>query len=172
MCGVQECVADRDRDVEAARAEARLVQASLEQQLRRVESELTACQDARRRLEVAAATAAAPAPSPRPLPNGHRRNGAGGAAAAPGVRESLSLDDLHRASGAGESGGGAGGKANTPYVRGVVMKLLGAIAEGRASDRDALLPVVGMLLGASPQDCEKLQQAFNGSTLYEMLGYK
>lgn len=171
VCVVQECMADRDRDVQAAKAEARLVQSSLEQQLKRVESELTACQDSRRRLEAAAAAAAAPAPpgrSPR-QPNGrHAPPGAGGASSA-GVRESLSLDDLHRASSAAEGGGSA---PSAPYVRGVVMKLLGAIAEGRASDRDALLPVVGMLLGASPAECEQLQHAFNGSTLYEMLGYK
>ena len=61
---------------------------------------------------------------------------------------------------------------STPYVRGVVMKLLAAIAGGRATERDALLPAVGMLLGASPQECEQLQQAFSGSTVYEMLGYK
>lgn len=85
---------------------------------------------------------------------------------------SISLDDLKRASkfGAvprgGATGGSTEGSIDVPYLRNLLMKLLESIAAGKANERDALLPIVGMLVGASPGECDSLKQLFVSKMLW------
>jgi hypothetical protein len=100
--------------------------------------------------------------------NGHGNAISAGALSAT-ADVSISLDDLKRASKyEGSSRGSAGGEASmdVPYLRNLLMKLLEAIAGGKANERDALLPIVGMLVGASPEECDSLKQLFVSKMLW------
>jgi hypothetical protein len=57
-----------------------------------------------------------------------------------------------------------GGAVDVDQLRNALFGLLGAVAAGQSQKRDALLPVVGMLVGASPQECKELQQRLSGTS--------
>ena len=86
-------------------------------------------------------------------PSWHASRALGQAASAASLSHSLQLPAGHEA-------------ADVAQVRGVLFKLLKAVAAGRAQERDALLPVVGMLVGASPAECRDLQQRLSSGGLF------
>lgn len=98
----------------------------------------------------------------------------GGAATSAFADVSISLDDVKRASkfggvprgGATTASGTDGTAVDVPYLRNLLMKLLEAIAAGKANERDALLPVIGMLVGASPGECDSLKHLFVSKLLW------
>jgi hypothetical protein len=124
----QERVECSDVEVSAARAEARLAVSALERQLKTLEAEL---QKERQRGRAGSGHESVG------LRNGRHRGGG--------------------AAGCGVAMVGAGG-VDMGYLRGVLFSLLAAVAAGKTQERDALLPVVGMLVGASPLECKELQQ--------------
>jgi hypothetical protein len=131
----QERVECADVEVSAARAEARLSMLALERQLKTLEVELRKERQRERRSSGHEAT----------LKNGRCHNGLLGS-----IERGVST-------GNGVSLVGKGG-VDVGYLRGLLFSLLAAVAAGKAQERDALLPVVGMLVGASPIECKELQQ--------------
>lgn len=79
---------------------------------------------------------------------------------------SISLDELKRASKpevqpkTGSNGAHSEPPIDVPYLKSLLMKLLEVIAAGKSNERDALLPIIGMLVGASPGECDSLKQLF------------
>lgn len=53
---------------------------------------------------------------------------------------------------------------DTLYLKNVVFKFIEATANGRAKERDALLPVVSTVLQASPQEFRALKLAVDSAT--------
>lgn len=143
----QERVRSADVEVSAAQAEAQLTVTALEKQLRGVEDELSASK-ARARQYASAGRDCVSAQVGSPT--GATTWGGGGSDGA-GLAGGMSLSLVE------------GGAVDVAQLRGVLFGLLGAVAAGKAQERDALLPVVGMMVGASPAECKQLQQQLTQS---------
>lgn len=124
------------------RLEARQQVAPLQRQLKQAEAEIVTCHGQMRRLEEqlrGSALALKGSASDRNLKS----------------QASLCAGLLSAPSGGGE----AGMPVDMVYLKNVLIKFLQAVAASKQQERDALLPVIGTLLGTSPQEFLQLKSA-------------
>lgn len=126
------------REVTAVRLESKRQTAPLERQLKQAEAELGTCHGQIRRLEEQLRGSAL------------ALKGNGGADLCAGL-----LSAPQRTSG---GSGGGGLPVDMTYLKNILLKFLECVAAGRLQERDALLPVVGTLVGATPTEFVKLKK--------------
>jgi TolA-binding protein len=137
---VQDKAIAAQQDIVAVQADARLHVASLEQQLRQVESELAACRTTMRKKEACCTTQSGTMQRSSQLSRTH------------GTLKVDRCTNRHA--------------AETTSSKHAFMSFLQALAAGRTTERDALLPVVGMHMGASPAECLEMKRLISsGSAL-------